>query len=124
MNYLEMDRRKFLVMTATFIAVAPLVGVLSSCGTGGNSAAQPSISAGDFTVTSSTVALHTHTITVKASDLTAGIQVVYSSTTSSGHTHTVTITAAEINDLNSGKTDTISSSTDSGHAHDFSIKKP
>lgn len=121
-----MNRREFLVMAGGAVAAIPLVAALSGCGSSGGTAAPVAPAAGaDFTITSTVDNTgHTHKITVKASDLAAGLQVTYTSTNDSAHTHTVTITPAQINDINAGKTDNIRSSIDLGHDHDFPVKKP
>jgi len=116
-----MKRRDFLLMAGSAVIAVPLVAALGGCGDGSSGTAA---SAGDFTITSSTSNLHTHAITIKAADLTAGVQVVYTTTNTSGHTHTVVITPAQFNDINAGNTDNITSSVDLTHSHDFPVKKP
>lgn len=90
----------------------------------GGGTSTPAPSTGDFVVTSVPIT-HTHTITVKAADLTAGVQVTYTTSVTGNHSHTVTITPAQINDINGGKTDIVGTNADAtGHSHDFDIKKP
>ena len=123
----SMNRREFLFATGCAAVALPLATALSGCGGGGGTPATTATTAGDFTITSSTTgATHEHSITIKAADLTAGLQVVYTSTQngSGPHSHTVTVTPEQFTDINAGKSDNISSSTDFGHHHDFPIKKP
>lgn len=119
-----MNRREFLQAAGGAAAILPLAAFLAGCGGGsGSSAAGPAV--GDIVVTSTSVLGHTHSITIKAADLTAGVQMIYISTNTSAHTHTVTITPAQFTDINEGKTDNISTNTDlTGHTHDFPVKKP
>ncbi|HXE97258.1 MAG TPA: hypothetical protein VN642_12675 [Dongiaceae bacterium] len=123
-----MNRREFLLVAGGATAALPLVALLTGCGGGSSSTPAAALANGDFIVTSVTSSLttHTHTITVKAADLAAGVQVVYT-TSSAGttpHTHTVTITPAQITSINAGNAVTVISSTDFTHSHDFDIKKP
>ncbi len=123
MNTNEMKRREFLILTGSAALVLPLAVFLGGCGGGGSSS--PVVTAsGDFLVTSTTTSGHTHDITVRGADLLAGGQVTYTSTVVLAHSHSVTLTAAQINDINAGRTDTISSSSITGHNHDFAIRKP
>lgn len=120
-----MNRREFLLVAGGAAAALPLAAFLAGCGGGGGGTAAV-LAPGDFVVPSTSVNSHTHNITVRAADLAAGVQVVYTSTFagSTPHTHTVTITPAQITDINGGKTDAITSSTDLNHNHEFVIKKP
>ena len=121
-----MERREFLIRAGFVLVAAPAVLSIAACGGGGGGTATPA-AGGDFTVTSTIEGGHTHDITVKAADLAAGTGVTYTSTVGGGipHTHTVTLTAAIINDINAGKTDTVSSNPDAtAHGHDWPIKKP
>jgi hypothetical protein len=118
-----MNRREFLLAAGGAAIAVPLAAVLGGCGSSGGETAA---SNGDFVVTS-VLTTHTHTITVKAADLTAGAQATPYTTSSAGstpHTHTVTITPAQITSIKAGNTVTVISSTDLTHSHDFDIKKP
>ena len=119
-----MNRREFLLVAGSAVAVVPLAAALSGCGGGGGAAAPAA--AGDFTITSTPDNTgHQHTITVKAADLAAGATVTYTTSLDFAHTHTVTITAAQFNDVNEGRTDNIGTNPDNtGHTHDFPVKKP
>jgi hypothetical protein len=85
----------------------------------------PTTGLSDFTVTSSVVGAHSHTIVVRAADLAAGTGVTYTSSIAFGHIHTVTLTPQIIGDLNAGGTETVTSDPDStGHSHDWVITEP
>ena len=118
-----MERREFLFRLGCTIVTAPAILSIAACGGGGGTTTL--VTGADFTVTSSVNDAHTHEITVKAADLTAGVSVTYTCTNAGGHTHTVTLTPAIINDINSGKGDIVSANPDStGHGHGWLIKKP
>jgi len=124
-----MKRREFLLMAGSAALAVPLVAALGGCGGDGGGTAAPAASAGDFPITSTTtnaVTFHTHSITIKAADLTAGVDKTYTTSTDGAiaHSHTLTITRAQFNDINAGGTDNITSSIDAGHSHEFPVKKP
>ena len=95
-----MERREFLFRLGRAIVAAPAILSIAACGGGGGTST--TVTGGDFTVTSSVNDAHTHDITVKASDLAAGVSVTYSGTGGN-----VTGTPAA-----------------NGHSHGWLIKKP
>ena len=118
-----MERREFLFRLGCAIVAAPAVLSIAACGGGGGTST--AVTGTDFTVTSSVNDAHTHDITVKASDLAAGVSVTYTSTNAGGHTHTVTLTPAIINDINSGTGGNVTGTpAANGHSHGWLIKKP
>ncbi len=123
-----MERREFLIRAGFALVAAPTFLNIAACGGGGGGTPAPApAAAGDFTVTSTLNNGHTHDITVRAADLAAGASITYTSTVGGAipHSHTVTLTPANINDINTGKTDNVSSNPDAtGHSHDWAIKKP
>lgn len=119
------NRREFLMMAGGAALALPLVAIHGGCGGGGGST--PASAPGDFTVTSTVVNSHSHTITVNTADLAAGVNKTYTTSTDGAipHSHTLTITAADFNDINQIGSDTIGTNQDATlHTHDFLVKKP
>ena len=121
-----MERREFLIRAGLALVAAPAVLSITACGGDGGTTPAP-VAAADFAVTSTSVGGHTHDITVKKTDLEAGVQVTYLTTNSNNHTHNVTLAVADITNINNNLTVTVTSDTGNGavpHTHNFSIKKP
>jgi hypothetical protein len=77
----------------------------------------------DHSFTSTTVAMHSHMVTVLASDLmnppSGG--AMYTTTTAAGHTHTVTLTQAQLMMIESGSSVMVTTSVTASHTHDFTF---
>jgi hypothetical protein len=116
---------------------APDTGTTPDTGaqdTGAQDTGTPDTGAGGCggTSTSTTVAMHTHTLCVPASDLTSPPSAGATYTSSSSpdpeagnaqHTHTVALTAAQLTTIEGGGTVTVTSAISLSHTHDFAIMK-
>jgi len=123
MDAKKMNRREFMLLAGSAAVALPLAAAHGGCGGGGSSSPAQ---AGDITVISTVTNSHSHSITIKAADLTAGVDKTYTTTTDGAipHSHTLTITAAQFNDVNANKTDNISTNADAtAHTHEFPVKK-
>jgi hypothetical protein len=67
--------------------------------------------------------MHTHTLTVMASQINAGMPTMFTVSMAGQpvHTHTITLTAGDFMQLRMGMPVTKTSSTDSGHSHMYTI---
>src|SRR6185369_14052684 len=123
MDTKKMNRREFMLLAGSAAVALPLAAALGGCGGGGSSSPAQ---AGDITVISTVTNSHSHSISIKAADLTAGVDKTYTTTTDGAipHSHTLTIPAAQFNDVNANKTDNISTNADAtAHTHEFPVKK-
>jgi len=115
-----MQRREFLIRLGGVVIAVPVVLELVGCGD--DSPANPS-NADRYDVTSTSGGGHTHRITVRCSDLTAGAAVPYTSTSSAGHTHEVLLEMPDVQMIAAGGQVTITT-TDQGHTHAWTIRTP
>ena len=126
-----MNRREFLIQCAAAAVAIPAAMLLAGCGGGGGGGGgtpAPASSAGFSLTSTADQTGHNHAVTILFADLTsqpaAGVTYTTSAGGSTAHTHTLHISQAELNDINSGRTDRISTSIDLAHSHEFSITKP
>ena len=109
-----MNRREFLIRVGGTLIAVPMVLEAVSCGDDKS----------EWDAQSSEVGGHTHSITVRCSQITGGADVVYTSSPSGGHVHSVTLTVANLNTIAGGSAVTVDGSAASGHFHTWTISKP
>ena len=129
-----MERRTFLVKAGVLFSM-PLIITEIGCSDNNN---EPAIitETGDnksdsFTVISSSVDNHTHTVSICYNDINPpSSNQTLKSSSSSGHTHNITLSENDFQRLAAGetiiKTSTVYSAaySGSGHSHTFSIRVP
>lgn len=110
-----MDRREFLARAGLLATWAAIPVVLSGCG--GNSKS-PTNTGGDGDVSGnvSTVAGHSHSVTITKAQIDAANAVTLT-LTGGGHTHTVSLTAEQVMTIGEGGRVQRESSSDQAHTH-------
>ena len=118
-----MNRRNFFVRVGGLVVAVPSVLHLVACGDAGESDGSGGAGgapAGDtFEGETTASAGHTHTVTVRCSDVAAGDGVTYTSSKAGGHTHSVTLSAVQLSKLALGETVTFE--TNSLHLHSWML---
>lgn len=112
-----MNRRDFFTRVGGLAVAVPSVLTLVACGeAGGGDAGNAGTPSGDDFVGETTQSAgHTHTVTVRCSDVDAGEAVTYVSSKTSGHTHSVPLNTVQLAELASGGS--VSLETRSLHLH-------
>jgi hypothetical protein len=112
-----MNRRDFFTRVGGLAVAVPSVLSLVACGEAGSGdAGNTGTSSGDdFAGETTESAGHTHTVTIRCSDVDAGGAVTYTSSKTSGHTHTVPLNAVQLAKLAAGESVTLE--TRSLHLH-------
>ena len=114
---MKMTRRQFLGTVGATAAIA-------ACGgdDGGSTDAAPAGRNCAMNGTTATIAgNHGHTITVTASDVTAGVDKTYDISGTGGHTHMVTVTAANFATLQSNANGSVMVTSTTGNAHTHTV---
>jgi hypothetical protein len=113
----SMNRRDFLTRVGGLALAVPSVLSLVACGeSGGGDAGSAGTPSGDAFVGETTESAgHTHTVTVRCSDVDSGEAVTYASSRASGHTHNVPLNTVQLAKLASGGSLTLE--TRSLHLH-------
>lgn len=109
-------RRDFLSSATVTLLMIPLAACSSPSMGGGTC---------NGTLSTSTVtSMHTHTLCVLATDLSAPPpSVTYTSSTTSGHSHDVTLSMQQLQMIQNGQSVTVTSAVTESHTHDFMIMK-
>jgi len=120
-----MERKQFLIYATTATGLLPLLLTEIACDSYGGDSVTASSNEDGFTKSSSSNNGHTHSVTIRFSDVNAPPAGGRTHTTSRvSHTHTLTLSQADFQALGSGDTITRSTSTDASHSHTFTIKVP
>ena len=120
-----MERKQFLIYATTATGLLPLLLTEIACDPyGGDSATAGSDEEG-FTRVSSPSSGHTHSVTIRFSDVDAppdGGNTLDTSRTN--HIHTLTLSQSDYQDLKNGQQLVIDTSITGSHSHTFTIKVP
>lgn len=120
-----MDRREFLIGLGAALIVAPAAVVLGGCGkSSSDNTSAPSTQGTTFTIVSSVVFDHAHTVTILFTDLTNPTSPGITYQSDGSHVHQITLTQQQLTDINNGGTITVTSTVVNNHTHDWTIKKP
>lgn len=114
---MKMTRRQFLGTSVAAVAVA-------ACGgddVGSPDAAQQARNCATNGTNTTISGNHGHTITVTASDVSAGVDKTYDITGAGGHAHMVTVTAANFATLQSNANGSVMVTSTSGAAHTHTV---
>lgn len=112
-----MDRRTFLVRLGGTLVAVPMVLEAVACGSSPTKATAKD----RFDVPNSDNSGHSHTFTIKCTELNSTSSLAYTAT-GSGHTHSVPIDLAQLASIAAGNEITIP--TNDSHAHTWIIRKP
>jgi hypothetical protein len=117
-----MTRKEFLKTTIGGVTAAMFAWRSAGCK---SSSSTTPPNPDDRAFSSSIVEGHSHSVTVRRTDVETppANGVNYTSTSNSGHTHTVTLTQAQLQDLKNGTAVSVTDSLSSGHSHQYQITK-
>lgn len=114
-----MDRRKFLSLAASSVAVVGAFIGLQGCSSGSSSSTtttpEPTTTSTDKSGAVSSN--HGHSATLTAAQQQARMDVMIYLSSGSGHTHQLWLTAADVATVAAGTRWSKETSTDSGHSH-------
>ncbi len=117
-----MKRRNFLKASMEIAAASLGALLMTSC----NNSTSPSTDSQTInSMTASTGPSHTHTITIKKSEVETPAAISRETSSSSGHTHTFSMTQAQLQSVKDGNNQTITTAANGSpaHTHDFVISK-
>ena len=121
------DRRQFLKIAGSVIALIPIGGSLPGCGgeSGGTSEDGPVRMWEVIRYTSSVNSGHSHTydLAVAAIETPPGEGVAGTTSSSGGHVHAVTVTQAQLASIEAGEDVTVTTSVGAGHTHTYLLRK-
>jgi len=121
-----MKRKDFIKKTAGALLLAIPAYAMLSCSKSDDSNPEPpqqnDANCSSNGTASSISSNHGHTITVSASDVSAGVEKTYNIQGSSAHSHSVTVTAANFASLANNQPVSVNSSSDNGHTHSINVQ--
>ena len=113
-----MDRRTFLVRLGGTLVAVPMVLEAVSCGSSSTSATAKD----RFDVPNSDASDHSHSFTIRCTDLSSTSALPPYTATGSGHTHSVSVSLTQLASIAAGNEERID--TNDSHPHTWIVRKP